>query len=451
MAAMPDAPGGILREAPRLAVAALFIGLAVRQAAFVNAHAVNVLFWDQWDFYKPLFNDESWWATFARQHGPHREGLGLVIARLAAGLSGWNSRWDAFIVCAAMIGSAAMALCLATRFGVSNRSVLLAAIPMLFMNAHAYEIYVGAVNLSYAGGPIALFMAYCLAWFIPGRVWRLSVVAALSFLLTFTGFGLFVGLLSPVLLALESVQAWRANERRHAASAAVALALACLALGLFARGYTFQPAVAGFRFPYEHPAEYLVFVARMLAHFYGTPLLSTGELLLGLGLACALVAIGAWNGLRCVTRGVEREPRSVVLFCLAAYSLLFCANCSIGRVFTGSLAPYASRYVALLIPSALALYLQAASLGARRPFFWAALCYTVLLVPGTAFPRSYEVWGANWYTQGKRAWKAEYLKSHDKAEADKVANFPIYPGALDDRLRYLEQRRLNLFLPQPAP
>ena len=434
-----------------LLAAAVFAWLGVRQLMFVNTHAVNVLYWDQWDFYRPLFENQGWWETFTRQHGPHREGLGLVLTRLIADASGWNSRWEAFAVCLIMIGAAAAALVLASRFGTRSRPILLAAVPLLFLNTHEYEIYVGAVNLSYAAVPMALLMAYCLSWFLRGRALRLGAVTALTFMLVFTGFGMFAGLLTPPLLALEAGQAWRAGERRHAAWVALALALACASWALFARGYTFQPAVAGFRFPYEHPAQYLLFIARMLGHFYGAPLLSAPEIALGLAVAAALVAIAAWNGARCAVRGVEKDPRGVVLFCLSAFSILFCVNCAVGRVFMGPIAPYSSRYDALLIPAGVAILLQAAALAQRRPFRWTALAYTALLVPATAVARPYEVWGANWYTEGRAAWKAEYLRTLDQAAADKAAHFPIYPGNLDDRLEYVRQHQLNLFLPPSGP
>ena len=434
-----------------VAAAGAFLWLAARQLIFVNLHAVNVLFWDQWDFYRPMFDNQGWWDTFSRQHGPHREGLGLVLTRLLDDASGWDSRWDAFAVCVIMIGAAALAGALALRFGAGRRPILLAAVPLLFLNTHQYEIYVGAVNLSYAAVPLALLMAYCLSWFARGMALRFGAISVLTFLLIFTGFGLFAGLLTPVLLAVETVQAWRTGERRHGAFAGSALALACVSWALFARGYTFQPAVAGFRFPYELPGQYPVFIARMLGHFFGTPLLSTGEVVFGLVVAAALVAIAAWNGVRCLLRGVDREPRSAVLFCLSAFAILFCANCAVGRVFLGPYAPYSSRYDALLVPAGLVLLLQASALADRRPFLWLALAYTAFLVPATAITRPYEEQGTTWYTRGRSAWKAEYLRTLDQAAADKAAHFPIYPGKLDDRLNYLREHRLNLFLPPSGP
>jgi hypothetical protein len=79
-----------------LAVLADFICLAWRQHQFVDRYAVNVIFWDQWDFYRPFFQGQGWWAPFSYQRGPHRQGAGFLITEILAGLSGWNSRWDGF-------------------------------------------------------------------------------------------------------------------------------------------------------------------------------------------------------------------------------------------------------------------------------------------------------------------------------------------------------------------
>jgi hypothetical protein len=443
----PLASRAWLRRATAGIVAAIFVGLACRELQLVNSRAVNMMYGDQWDIYQPMFLGQGWWDTFALQHGPHREGVGLVVTRALALVSGWDSRWDAFATSLLMIGAAALGLRLALRFGIPANSILLAAVPLLFLNVHQYEIFVGAVNLSYSAMPLVLFMAFCLSWFLDNDIWRFLAIGVLTFLLIFTGFGLFVGLLTPPLVIVEAVQAWRARQKVHALLAMVALAIAGLGWALFARGYTFQPAVPGFRFPYERPLQYAVFIGRMLGNFYGTAVLSTWQLVVGLAVAAGLLAIGAWNGFRCAVRGVANEPRSVVLFCLSAFALLFCANCAIGRVFTGPIAPLAPRYASLLIPAGLAIFLQLSALRVRPHVGWLALAYTVLLIPGTAVQRADEIYGIHWYAEGRSAWKAAYLSTHDQAQADAIAHFPVYPGPVTERLDYLETRRLNLFLP----
>jgi hypothetical protein len=431
-------------------VAGTFLALALRQLELVNTHAVNLMYGDQFDIYQPMFLDQGWWETFALQHGPHREGAGLVVTRALALVSGWDSRWDAFAASILMIAAAALGIRLALRFGIARSSILLAAVPLLFFNVHQYEIFVGAVNLSYGSMPMLLMMAYCLSWFLSSSLWRLLAIGALSFLLIFTGFGLFVGFLTPPLLIVEAIQAWRARERNRSLLAVAALAITCAGWALFARGYTFQPAVVGFRFPYEHPLEYAVFIGRMLGNFYGTAVLSRWQLTLGLAVGATLVAICVGNAIRCAKRGVARDPQSVVLFCLSTFVLLFCANCAIGRVFTGSIAPLAPRYASLLIPGGLAIFLQLSVLRARRGLAWLAMAYTVLLIPGSSVRRADEIYGANWFAEGRTSWKAAYLSTHDEAKADQLSHFSIYPVPLVERLAFLESRQLNLFLPPPA-
>ena len=438
---------GWRRHVPAGIVAAAFAGLSWRQLQFVSSHSVNILFWDQWDFFKPLFENQGWWATFARQHGPHREGAGLVVMRLLAGMSDWDSRWDAFAASLLMIAAAALGLRLARRMGIPGNSVALVAVPLLFLNVLQYESFVGAVNLSHGTMPMFLFMAYCLSWFARNERWRILAISALTFLLIFTGFGLFVGFLTPVILVAECIQSWRARDTMRATLSGLGVAASGASWALFSHGYLFQPAVAGFRFPFERPAQYFVFVARMLGNFFGAPILGALGLVLGLLVAAALVVICVRNGRRMIRAGVASEPGSVVLFCLSAYSLLFCGNAAVGRVFMGDTAPFASRYVTLMVPAGMALFLEIALLGRRRPFGWPALVYAALLIPGTCFLRPLDVTGVQWYTEGKAKWKAAYLETHDEAKADKAAGFQVYPGPLGDRLKYLEERRLNLFAP----
>lgn len=443
----PMTKSGAFRRLPTWIVGGTFLGLAGRQISFVHTHAVNMMFGDQWDIFQPMFLGQGWWQTFNLQHGPHREGVGLWVTRVLADVSGWNSRWDAFAASLLMISAAALGLRLALCFRIPGRSLALVAVPLLFLNVHQYETFVGAVNLSHGVMPMALFMAYSLSWFQPVQPRRLLLVSVLTFLLIFTGFGLFVGLLTPMLLATEAVQAWRERDRLHAVLAVAATLVVVVGWAMFAHGYTFQPAVSGFRFPYERPLEYFAFIGKMLGNFFGAPILSREGLVLGLLAAAGLTAIAAWNGARCVLGGVARNPCSVVLFCLSTYTLLYCANCAIGRVFTGAIAPLAPRYVTLLVPGGLAIFLQLSTLPARRPLSLLAVLYTVLLVPATAFPRPEEVVGANWFADGRRSWKAAYLETHEEEAADRISHFSVYPGPLGDRLLYLKERRLNLFLP----
>ncbi|HEY1792670.1 MAG TPA: hypothetical protein VGG34_07110 [Opitutaceae bacterium] len=413
--------------------------------AFIASHAVDMMYEDQWDLYQPMFRGEGWWATYDLQHGPHREGIGLVLTRLLAATSGWDSRWDAYAAGLLVVAACGAALLLGRRFAARRRLLVLAAVPPLVMSAHQYEAFLGPVNLSYGPIPLLLLMALCLAWFAASDLQRYLWAGALTFLLVFSGFGLFAGLLTPVLAAVDCVRAARAGNRRRAAAAAAAIALTAAAWALFAHGYVFEPAASGFRFPYERPSQYFVFVAKMFGNLSGTPALSPASLGIGGVAALAAAAVCGWNGAVCLRRGAADNPRNAVLFTLSGFALLFAFDCAVGRVFMSEIAPLAPRYATLVIPGALGILLQMESLASAPRWAVASASFAVLLVPASLHFRADERIGVRWFTDGRRAWKAAYLKSGNEAQADADSHFQVYPGPLGDRLQYLKDHRLNLF------
>lgn len=79
-----------------------FVVLAVRLGHFVDRFAVNLVFWDQWDFLQGLFDDASLWELFRRQHGPHRQGVANLLIAGEYALTGWNGRADAALAAIVM-------------------------------------------------------------------------------------------------------------------------------------------------------------------------------------------------------------------------------------------------------------------------------------------------------------------------------------------------------------
>jgi hypothetical protein len=439
------------RVPSRIAAGAAFAALAFRQLRFVDRYSVNVLFFDQWGFYYPLFHGQGWWDTFDRRHGPHREGAGLVVTRILANLSAWDSRVDAFAVSAAIIVAALLALVLLRRCGSRAGLAAAMAVPVLFFNVHQFEAFVGASNLSHGAMPVLLMMAFCLACFIRGDAWRLAALSLLTFLLIFTGFGILAGVVAPLLFAVETVQAARTGARGHAFMAAGAFLSVLGSWALFRRGYVFDPALANFHFPYEKPLQYAVFSGRMLANFFGLSVPGLGTVLFGLSLAAVMAAVCAWHGWRCLKHGVAAEPRSAVLCFLSAYEIIYCSSAAVGRVMAGESAPLASRYVTLLVPVGLVILLELSSLKRGQAAFWSCLFFTLAIAPGCLVLRPWEVESVNWYHDVKVTWRSAYLATHDEAEADRRARFVMYPVPLDFELSYLERNRLNLFKPGSGP
>src|SRR5262245_63453362 len=75
-------------------VALLFLALSIRLFVFVDRYAVNLVYWDQWDFLQGLFDGADAWTLFRWQHGPQRQGIGNLIIAVIYSATGWNGRAD---------------------------------------------------------------------------------------------------------------------------------------------------------------------------------------------------------------------------------------------------------------------------------------------------------------------------------------------------------------------
>ena len=441
--------GPAARSRAALYVAAVvFVLMAFRQQAFVQRYAVDVLYWDSWDLYEPLFRHQGWWASFDQQHGPHRQGLGGLWIRFAAPRTGWNCQWDAAAVSVSLMLAVPPGVWLAWRCGV--RGWTLAAVPVAYLNTRQYQMFVALANPSHGTLPVLLLTAYCLAWFTRRTGRRLCLVVGLTFLLVFTGFGVFAGVLTPALLGVELAQAIR-RDRRRAVAVAVALAGTAAVWAAFAHGYRFDPASAKFRFPVQHPAEYLLFIAALSANYAGVGVdtvgtAGPGTIALGVTVAVAAVAVCGIRATRLVRHGVTVDRPSVAIFCLSAFGLLYAVDAAVGRTPEGWRIAASSRYVTLCIPTGLAVLFHLATSGptGRR----LAVGLGGLLAVGTAVWHPGDEASAQWARDGCLRWRAAYLVTHDQELADRLARFLIYPRPeLGPRLEYLEANHLNLFDP----
>jgi hypothetical protein len=433
-------------------VAIAFTILAVRQQRFISRYAVNVMFFDQWSFYSVLFKGGGWWATFDYQHAPHRQGVGFLLTRVIANASHWNSRADAFGVGFVLIAAAVFAIPLAWLCGAREPLTWL-AIPLLYFNLRQYESLIGTPNISHGAMPILLFTLYCLALFVPRTSVRLALVSVLTFGMMFTGFGIFIGLVTPMILAIEFFQALLSRKTTHSLLVLAALIVNGLSWLAFAHGYDFALATGGVPFPWIRPVEYFYFVGAMFANSYGVFGTTPPIIAFGLFVAACLVSLCLYHAWRMIRFGVEHQPRSAVIFSLTAYSLIYVANTAIGRInLDWRQQALGSRYVTLLIAASLAIFLQLSTLKPPRLAAIVGILYALCVAPNAFFLNKTD-WGfIHWFHDGKVNWKNAYLTTHDEETANRISEFRVYPtpGAITDELNYLEEHHLNLFY-RPEP
>lgn len=433
-------------------VAAIILSLIVvaRWWYYVNRYSVNILFWDQWDFYNAFFENKNLWEIFRWQHGPHRQGIGFIITRVIASLSSWDTRVEAFtiagVVCLAMITALALRARFKPRLFWAD-----VAIPLIFLTPVQFEIFAGTPNLSHGSVPLLLFMLYCLIWVISHGAWRLTAILILNFFLIYTGFGVFVGIITPFLFGIDAFYAYRTHDRKGFTLAFTGIAVSLLSAGSFFVGYRFSPSVDNFQFPIRQWWEYPQFMSLMTANFFGIKGVSLYSYLAGFLILLLMLTLAVVYTVCMVRRSPsdEKLPKETAIAVLVSFTLIFCVNTAIGRISLGLPAAQSSRYMTYLIPGFFGIYLwlvwQPVSTLRRILLAAVVICFVF-----ASFPlREADQKGLRWYRGVKTCWKTVYLQKENIELATQAANFPIYPSPertrLKEKLEYLKRERLNLY------
>jgi hypothetical protein len=423
----PPVAGALARRAAAVLLALVALAMGHRLFALISAHAVDVLYWDQWDFWSPIFAGHGPWALFAQQHGPHRQGLGLLLSKLVADLSGWSTRAESLAI-GALVGLAMLAALALKRRAIGPLAWTDVVIPLAVLTTAQHETFVGTPNPAHSAFPLLLLMLYAVAWTLAAPAARYPAVLGLNAVLTWTGFGLFAGALTPALLAVDAAQRLR-RRRGEAKSALASLAVALASAVAFFVGYVWAPAVDCLLFPHPRPWEYAAFPALMLARPLGLGGGRSRPLALAVGLVLLVLALWA------LAFHVRRLARSEVT--------------AVGRVCLGLDAALASRYVTLMIPAILGLYFATLAMEhrARRRALVAVMVMALIPLPLPGRPDDWCQSAS--FSRGKRLWTRCYLERRDVAACDRATGFPIYPRpeatGLQQKLDMLEARRLNLF------
>jgi hypothetical protein len=425
--------------------ASFFIILAARLLRLTYRYSVNIFFWDQWEFNNAtLFQKHSAWQMFRWQHGPHRLGLGPLLSKMIEPYFHWNSRVESFVACGVVILAAACALWLKKRlFG--DISIWDASIPIVYFSATQYESLFINSNLAHGPLPLLLITLYCLAWTVPDIFTRYVLVLALNFVTINTGFGLFLGFITPLLLVLDWVNLRTKPRARF--YFAIALLIACASVALFFYGYTVQPAVSCFSFKLQTPLRYLWYVSLMFAHFFGVRGVDQLSILIG----CLVILWLLWTLVAAVrsllNSGTQSWIQHVVPTTLVGYSLLFSINAAIGRLCLGFGSAQASRYSNYLALGIFGAYLHLLSFPAlrlRRVLLAVAMAALLTTLPIRAQDRGL----MGFFSDIKRTWRSCYLAGGSISECDKEAGYQIVPepeDVLREKLNYLKRTGNNLY------
>jgi hypothetical protein len=435
---------------PAIALIAAALTLGLRFWFFLAPYSVNVLFYDQWDLLDSFFDGNPGLAElFFHQHGPHREGLGLIADKYLYPLTRWSVDSESVMIGASIFAAMILAVLLKKRlFGRLAYSDVL--IPAIFLTLTQYETVIGTPNPGYSAFPLALLMLYGLALLQGNYLLRYSLVLSINFVLIYTGMGVFAGVVTIGLFLADGYWCWRRALVVPLAAPIGGLFIACASLASFFVHYKFEPAVDCFG---AHPRflDYPWFMAVMFSNFAGIRRPIAWATVVG-----AAVLLFAASTLVLVIRRANREAEfrkfGVTMAAMLAFSLLFSASTAIGRACLGlPEGAHPSRYTTLLIPAFLAMYFYAVTVQPRTLRFIALALLALFLTRGLVYIHQQTEYSGSpsWYANGKRAWVNCYQGTGDIGYCDSATGFKIHPDAertrLKQKLDFLKRNKLNLF------
>jgi hypothetical protein len=437
----PAAAHDIVRTVALIGVGVL---LAWHLFALCDRYAVNVLFLDHWDYYEAIFTPHSLWQMFDWQHGPHRQGVGMLLTKVVAELTGWDTRAEAFVVAGIIVMTAVPAFALKWRLFHAidwSDGILL----LILLSPLQWGTFIDTPNPAHGALPLLLLLCYCLAWTCEGRVLRYGLVVVLSFLTTFTGFGLFVAPITLGILVRDTVY----SRKRLIPSGALVLSM--LSTIAFLYHYRFDPATPGFQFPDPQWYLYPKAMVLALANVAGASGVGWWPTTLGSVILVILVAVGVQRGVECFVHQPGNHGLALVVTILISFSLLFDGGMAVGRLSLGVGFAANSRYIPLLSPAFVGLYLHLRSLPSLRLRSVTLVLLAVPFAISAVRPRAVDERTMQWFHDVKAKWKEAYVETDRFDIATRYAGYPIHPRPAEthikEKLQYLKEHRLNLYHP----
>jgi hypothetical protein len=447
---------------PALLVAAATVLLSGRLFRLISRYAVNIFFWDEWyNKTATLFQRNSLWAMFTWQRGWHRLGLGALLEKALDPLFQWNSRSESFILGGIVVVAAICALWLKIRL-YGRLSIWDIAIPAIFFTPAQWETLYMTPIFSQGPLPFLLIVVYCLAWTCKTGGVRYTSVLVINFATIFTGFGIFLGVLTPILLALDYLS-YLPPERSKVSHFITRLLISLASLGYFFVGYVRTPGVeCSPHFQLSSLEEYGKFLMLMAADFFATSgrglFARTAGAALLIGLLISLICAVRFL-LRRTDKGASRhEPTArLVVVLLVAMSLATCVTIAYLRSCAGLDWALAPRYTVYIQIGILGLYFHLVGIGDR----WTRRSLlSILMLCAVIACLHADRTGMAHFRDGKQRWKSCYLQNEDVELCNHITGFLIYPPlggrprvdeqrqnlTLQEKLQYLKRRRLNLYL-----
>jgi hypothetical protein len=421
-----------------VALVVSFAALGIRFFAFIHDYAATLLIQDQWGILSGFIDGRTGWQLFGYQHGPHRQGLGSLALAFVLWVSDWDGVAIALLTGASIAAAALVAVFLKWRC-FHRLDLVDVAIPILFFNLAQHETLTAIPNPAHSAIPLLLVVVHGLALTAPDLRARCAGMLVVTFFALFTGFGLFLGLVTPAILVLELLGPDRTARERGWLW--VGLGVVAAEIGLFFAGYDWQPTIL---------SELPDLTAASAVGFPFSRVLALGaegwwSRLAAMAIVAVLVGALVFNVAKSIGAGRDDDAHRVAA-ALLLFSLLFAASTALERSSN-----YLSRYATLAVPGLLGLYFTCRTLRAGVRWRGAGIAVLVLLAILVLRPRPDDRRFAAAARNGRALWAACYVKSRDLPRCQRrigsIHSSPELVG-LQQKLDFMEQNALNLFHPR---
>jgi hypothetical protein len=188
---------------------------------------------------------------------------------------------------------------------------------MLFFTRVQWETFLGSTNPALGSLPLLVIVLYGMAWICRREILKYPLILILNFLAIYTGYGLFLGFVTPVLLALDVCQTARTSGHMPWLPVVACFVSVASIISFFA-GYVRDPDCIAFI--HSHPISYVAFVATMFSGFLAVRGFYfsrvSGSLLLAILIVIAVIQFKRLFLTSANTRNLNRIVLTLITFSL---------------------------------------------------------------------------------------------------------------------------------------
>lgn len=245
----------------------IVIVATVRLLYYTNHYSVNILYWDEWDFYDAFFEDQSLIEIFNFQFGPHKQGLAFILTKFIDHYSDWNTRYISFTSSLFLIATAATYLILKQKT-IGKIQFFDIVIPLIVLTPAQFSLFSGVPNLSHGPMPVFLISLYCLT-LLNSKSWlRNTLLIILTFNLLYSGFGLVIGFITPLLFLTDSLFFTKQKNKKETLLSLLFLVVSLACIFLFLHDYKHHPNSDIHLLGFTELWKYFYFVAISYLNFF---------------------------------------------------------------------------------------------------------------------------------------------------------------------------------------